>query len=259
MINQATRIWLLMVISVLLYSPSKGMTDSSLFKVKNRGELIIGVSAIYPPFVAKDPKTGSITGFDIELSRALAKEMGLGVRFVECSWQNLFGKLNSNQADILISAMSKAETRGENVIFSDTYKVSSNALVVNAKNNTIQGMNDLSGKTVAVMTGTGGEMIADSAKSSLGRIMRFETHDHAMDALKNRQVDAVITDYAYTLNKMKQEKAFKVVGKPLSVNELVMVAPKGAETLMNGINRALSRIRQNGEFDRIYDQWLRVE
>lgn len=95
--------------------------DASWSKVKDRGELIVGFAAHYPPFDSKNEKTGEFEGFDVDMAKALADELGVGVKFVDAEWQGLLGGLNKGDFDMLITCMSKSEGRGKNVTFSDVY------------------------------------------------------------------------------------------------------------------------------------------
>lgn len=68
-------------------------SDGSWSKVKNKGELVVGFCAAYPPFESRNEKTKEFEGFDVDLAKALGKETGVNVKFVDAEWQGLLGGL----------------------------------------------------------------------------------------------------------------------------------------------------------------------
>ena len=115
-------VWIGMLTLALTFaSADRAMADTSLSKVTEKGELVVGFCAQYPPFESKNEKTGEFEGFDVDLARAVAKELGVAVRLVDAEWQGLLAGLKKGDYDTLITCMSKSEARGENTNFSDVY------------------------------------------------------------------------------------------------------------------------------------------
>ena len=152
------------VISLVSTSHASVSSDTSLAKVKEAGELTVGFCAQYPPFESKNEKTNEFEGFDIDLAKAIAKEMGVEAKLVDAEWQGLLAGLNKGDYDTLITCMSKSEARGENTNFSDVYYSLPDVIVVKKDNTTITGKDSLQGKTVGVQLGSGSEQLADKMK-----------------------------------------------------------------------------------------------
>lgn len=232
-------------------------TDDSWTKIKDKGELVVGFCAAYPPFESRDEKTKEFVGFDVDLARALAAEMGVKVRFVDAEWQGLLGGLQKGDYDILITCMSKSETRGQNVNMSDVYYRLGDVIVVRKDNNNIRNQNDLQGKTVGVQLGSGSEQLVDKMQG-LKETKKYNYNPEAFLDLKNGRIDAVIVGYAYAVNQIKQDPSYKVVGEPLAEAEIVMVMRKGADSLTQKVNEALANVRAKGEYDRLINKWLAI-
>lgn len=233
--------------------------DTSLSKVTEKGELIVGFCAQYPPFESKNEKTGEFEGFDVDLARAIAKELGVKVKLVDAEWQGLLAGLKKGDYDTLITCMSKSEARGENTNFSDVYYTLPDVIVVRKDESTITGKDELKGKVVGVQLGSGSEQLADSMKGMFKEIKKYNYNPEAFTDLKVGRIDAVLVGYAYAVNQMKADPSYKIVGDPLAQAEIVAVLPKGADALTVKINEALARIKADGTYRVIHDKWLKVE
>jgi polar amino acid transport system substrate-binding protein len=252
--------WMGIVVIALTFALADMVkADTSLSKVNERGELVVGFCAQYPPFESKNEKTGEFEGFDVDLARALAKEVGVKVRLVDAEWQGLLAGLKKGDYDTLITCMSKSEARGENTNFSDVYYTLPDVIVVRKDENTIIGKETLRGKTVGVQLGSGSEQLADSMKEMFKEIKKYNYNPEAFTDLKVGRIDAVLVGYAYAVNQMKTDPSYKVVGEPLAEAEIVAVLPKGADALTTKINEALAKIKADGTYQAILDKWLKVD
>lgn len=245
-------------ISLISASYVSAASDDSLAKVKDAGELTVGFCAQYPPFESKNEKTNEFEGFDIDLAKAIAKEMGVEAKLIDAEWQGLLAGLNKGDYDTLITCMSKSEARGENTNFSDVYYSLPDVIVVKKDNTTITSKDSLQGKTVGVQLGSGSEQLADKMEDVFKEIKRYNYNPEAFTDLKFGRIDAVIVGYAYAVNQMKADPSYKVTGEPLAQAEIVAVLPKGADALTREINAALARIKEDGTYQKIHDKWLKV-
>lgn len=235
------------------------LADTSFEKVKKAGEMKVGFCAQYPPFESKNETTGQFEGFDVDLGKSLAKEMGVEVKFIDAEWQGLLAGLKKGDYDMLITCMAKSETRGQNVNFSDVYYELPDVIVVRKDETTILSKDDLKGKIVGVQVGSGSEQLADKMKDQIKEIKRYNYNPEAFTDLKFKRIDAVLVGYAYVVQQMKTDSSYKVVGEPLAQAETVIVFPKGADALTTQVNQALQRIRDNGSYDQAIKTWLSVE
>ncbi len=249
---------LLSILCITAIWSSAAMADTSLTKVKESKKLTVGFCAQYPPFESKNEKTGKFEGFDVDLARALAKEIGVEVNLVDAEWQGLLAGLNKGDYDTLITCMSKSEARGENTNFSDVYYTLPDVIVVRKDNEIVTGKDSLSGKTVGVQLGSGSEQLADAMKDTFKEIKKYNYNPEAFTDLKVGRIDAILVGYAYAVNQMKTDPSFKIIGEPLAEAEIVAVLPKGADALTEEINKALEKLKADGTYQDIYDKWLKV-
>ena len=234
------------------------VADDSWSKVQARGEVVVGFAAHYPPFESKNEKTGEFEGFDVDLAKAMAEVLGVKVKFVDAEWQGLLGGLNKGDFDMLVTCMSKSETRGQNVNFSDSYYSLADVMVVARDNQDIKTASDLQGRIVGVQLGSGSEQAVD-AMTGFKEVKRYNYNPEAFLDLKNGRIDALVVGYAYAVNQIKEDSSYKVVGTPLAEAEIVVVMPKGADALTAKINEALAATRKNGAYDKAYATWLKLD
>ena len=232
--------------------------DASLKEIKDKGTLVVGLCAQYPPFESVNDKTGQVEGFDADLARALSKEMGVNVTIVDAQWQALLGGVEKGDYDVLITAMSKQEASAGNVGMSVPYYNLSEVIVVRSDDNTITSSADLAGKIVGVQSATGAEQEVDKL-TGVKEVKRYDYNNDAFIDLRNKRVDAVVVGYAYAVTEANKEKDLKVINTPVGqTSELVMVTTKDAVALREELNRALGAIRNDGTYQKILDTWLNL-
>lgn len=232
--------------------------EESWTKVQKKGEVVVGFAAHYPPFESKNEKSGEFEGFDVDLAKAIAAHLGIKVKFVDAEWQGLLGGLGKGDFDMLVTCMSKSETRGQNVNFSDVYYKLADVMVVTKDNNAITTANDLKDKTVGVQLGSGSEQVVD-AMTGFKEVKRYNYNPEAFLDLKNKRIDALVVGYAYAVNQIKEDPSYKIIGQPLAEAEIVIVLPKGSDSLTNKINEALTAIRKNGTYAKMESAWLKIK
>jgi cystine transport system substrate-binding protein len=117
--------------------------------IKKAGEIKIGLEGTYPPFSFVD-ESGKLSGFEVELSEALAKELGVKVKLQATPWDGILAALESKRLDAVVNQVTISEERKKKYDFSEPYTVSGiQALVLKKNLNTIKTADDLAGKKSA--------------------------------------------------------------------------------------------------------------
>jgi polar amino acid transport system substrate-binding protein len=246
------------VLAGLLLAGAAWAADDSWSRVQGKKELVVGFCAAYPPFESRNPKTQAFEGFDVDLAGAVAKRLGVKVRFVDAEWQGLLGGLRKGDFDVLVTCMSKSEARAENVNFSDVYYELNDVIVVRKGTSGIRSEADLKGKVVGVQLGSASEQIVDKMKG-LKEVRRFNYNPEAFLDLKHRRIDALVVGYAYAVNQIKADPSYAVAGPVGEKAEIVMVLPKGADALTAKVNEALRTLRADGTYEELVVRWLTVK
>ena len=87
--------------------------------IKSAGQIVVGIETTYPPMAFKDPKTNERAGFNVELVNAIAKELGISVKWEEMSFEQLMTSLTTGRIDMIGTAISDLPSRREKLTFVD--------------------------------------------------------------------------------------------------------------------------------------------
>ncbi len=161
---------------------------TALDKIKKAGEISIATNPDYPPFETIDDQ-GNVIGFDIDLSTAVAKELGVSPKFVKMSFDTIITAVKNGQTDLGVSAFSITEERKQSIDFSDPYYSSSQVIMV-LEDSGFTVKEDLAGKIIAVELSTTG---ADAAKTITdAQVKAVDDYNVATMMLKNGIILSVL-------------------------------------------------------------------
>lgn len=238
-------LWISLV-SILVLGPATGCLQSK--KVLN-----VGTDAAYEPFEAID-ESGEFVGFDMELIKMVADEMGMELKIHNVGWDGIIPGLMNGNYDCLISAMTITEERQKQINFSDPYFSIKQAIVVKEDNNSIQTPSDLIGKTIAVQIGTTGDLYASEIKNV--KMKRFDTNPLAIQELLNNNADAAVMDDLVAYNAARKTAGLKVIEiADIKTEDYGIGVKKENTELLEKINRALETLRNNGKLDELVQKY----
>ena len=219
--------------------------------------LRVGTEPTFPPFEFHDEKDANkYVGFDMDLIRAIGKEIGYDLEINNMGFDALIPALDSGNIDVAASGITITDERKAKVAFSNAYYDSGLTIVVLKDNDEIKDFDDLKGKTIAAQIGTTGSLEASRIEGA--KVKQFNTNNESYLELKNKGVDAVINDRpvnAYFLTNGGNEYA-KVVGQPRNAESYGFAVAKKNQDLVKKINDALETLKKNGEYDKIYEKWF---
>lgn len=222
-----------------------------------KGTLTMGTSADFPPFESVDPE-GEIIGFDIDLAKAIAEELGYEIEIRDMKFDGLIGALQSDRIDFVMSGMSATDERKENVDFSTEYH-RSGEMFLSQQDAGIESIEDLEGKTLGVQLGTIQEQGARSIQEEYGfEIKPIDSSSIMVQELLSNRVDAIYIDKAVGMG-YQEEQDLAGFDDPTTASPGMAAAfPKGSE-LVEEINEALATLEENGTLQELKDKWLSEE
>ncbi len=227
--------------------------QSSLDRVRKSGELRVGTDATYPPF--ESAEGGDFSGFDIDLGRAIARELGVKARFINASFDGIFPALQNGTFDIVISSVTITPERSASMLFSDPYYDSGQLIAVNQDRQGIATPDDLKGKTIGVQINTTAQF--ELEKKDGVTVNKYNTIDLALLDLRNHRIDAVVGDAPVLKYMIFQSfRELKTVGRRFTDEKFGIALAQNSEDLQQEINKALKKIRETGEYDRIHEKWF---
>ena len=163
-----------------------------LDEVKARGKIIVGVSDTTPPFTFKRPGESGHVGYDIDLVRAVAKRLGVGVETVSLSSAERIPMLQQGKLDLVATSMTRTLERLREVDFSVIYFVTPHAVIVR-KSSGITSVRQLAGKKASsASTSTAGPNLKEAEPKV--DLVYVRDYSEAFGLLKDGTVDAFPTD-----------------------------------------------------------------
>ncbi|MBP2649220.1 MAG: glnH 4 [Firmicutes bacterium] len=216
----------------------------------------VGSETTFPPFEFQDDQTKDYVGFDVDLVKAIGKQLGCEIEFVSMGFDGLIPALESKQIDVAASGMTITPERSEKVTFSQPYYKSGLSVITKKTDTTINSFNDLAGKRLAVQIGT---TSAETAKKiPTATVREFNSPSEAFLELSAGGADAVINDLPVNEYYLSQggNKDFKLVGEVINAEDYGLAINKNNPELAEKINTALTELKKNGEYDKIYEKWF---
>ena len=219
----------------------------------------VATEPTFPPFEFVNTKTQEITGFEMDLIRAMGKQAGYEVKITNMAFDGIIPAVLSGSVDVGASGFSVTEERKKRVLYSDPFYTSGLSLVTTkAKAGAVKSMKDLEGKTIGVQIGTTSHNAAKKVKGA--KIVTFNTAGEAILDLSIGGSDAVINDRPVTAYIMTQQPKLgaQLVHQPetYSADDFAFVFRKDQSALKDEVNAALAKLKSNGEYDKIYEKWF---
>ena len=239
--------------------PTKAEADAAVAKIRDRGRLLVGLDVGSNLFSFRDPITGEITGFDVDIAGEVARDIfgkPTAVEYRILSSSDRITALQKNSVDIVVKTMTITCERRKLVNFSSAYFVAYQRILA-PRESDIAGPADLSGKRVCVARGTT-SLQRVQAITPPPTVVAVVTWADCLVALQQREVDAVSTDDAILAGLVSQDPYLHIVGPNMAEEPYGIGINLTNTGLVRFVNGTLERIRNDGTWDTLYRRWLTV-
>ncbi|WP_447384855.1 ABC transporter substrate-binding protein/permease [Staphylococcus aureus] len=228
--------------------------DQTWEKIKERGELRVGLSADYAPMEFEHTVNGKTeyAGVDIDLAKKIAKDNNLKLKIVNMSFDSLLGALKTGKIDIIISGMTSTPERKKQVGFSDSYMMTKNIMLVKKdKVNEYKDIKDFNNKKVGAQKGTEQEKIAQTEieNASITSLSRLPD---VILALKSGKVEGAVVEKPVAEAYLKQNPKLGISNVKFNEEEkdTVIAVPKDSPKLLSQINKTIKEVKDKGLIDK---------
>jgi putative glutamine transport system substrate-binding protein len=244
----AIMVWVCCALICGTLAPARadGLTDA-----RRRGSLRVGVKTDFAPFGYEAP-SGQILGFDADIARYLSRALlddEAAVELVPVTSGSRIPLLYSDLIDVIIASMTVTGDRQRVLDFSKPYFITG-SLLLTLKESPIRGVQDLAGRTVAVVAGAVQEkdltVIAPGA-----RLVTFESLPAALQALRSRKVDALCQDDLALLSEARVDANLSIVGKAFLPRPYAIAVRKGEAKFLAWIDAQLEKMKADGTLDQL--------
>lgn len=199
-------------------------------------------------------KNGKPTGFSAELAGEISNRLGLELDVQLLPFADLFSNLTAGKCDMVMSAITITPDREKQMDFSAPYFNSGQCILVPKESNIEDGA-DLPGKKVGVIKGTTNQEEAEKVEG-IREIVEFEKKPEMFDALIDGELNAVIVDTPFAKFNVKSTGKTRIAKELTGGEEYGIAVKKGNSRLLEEINAALDKVREDGTYDRLYEKYF---
>jgi polar amino acid transport system substrate-binding protein len=230
--------------------------NSAIRRAKESGRLVVALESEFPPMESRDA-SGNLIGFDVDLARTIARELGdeVVVDFHDVKWDTIQAELTTGKADLIISGMTATPDRALTISFSDPYfETVTWLLVAKRHQGRVKTYRDLDSPdfTIAVKSGTTG---VNAARTHLPRAKRvdFPTENAAALEVASGRADAFLYDLASVKRHQAEhrDETF-LLEETVSVEPYAIACRKGDPETLAWLNLVLDHMRRDGRMEELY-------
>jgi polar amino acid transport system substrate-binding protein len=231
-----------------------GAAESTLKAVLQRGTLRVGDCLSFAPFGFYN-KDGAADGYDVDLAKELAKQMGVKLEVVNTTSANRIPNLQTSKVDVVFCNFTRNLERAKEISFTNPYVVASEALLVK-KSSGIKSIKDMSNRTIATVKGsTNGDEVR--ALNMQVKIQEFDSSQAAILAVKQGQADAMIEDNNFLAYQASLDPELTVTDEalvPLEYNAFGVKA--GDQVWLDYLNLFLFQVNASKLNAQLYKKWF---
>lgn len=227
---------------------------SQLEKIKSSGKIVLGTSADYPPYEYHKEIDGkdTIVGFDIEIAKEIAKDLGVELIIKDMKFDGLLAALDTGNIDFVVAGMTPTEDREKSVDFSKIYYTGLQSLIIRGEDATkFTSLEELNGKKIGAQKGSIQEEIATEQIPN-GNVKALGKISDLIMELKNNKVDALVVSHSVA-------KAYESKNSDILVSDIsfetdgegsAVAVKEGSKELVDAINKTLDRLVDNNLIDK---------
>lgn len=234
---------------------STGAADQ-LAAIQANGKLVVALEGAWQPWSYHD-ESDTLVGYDVEVSRAIAKKLGVEPEYVESDWDSLFAGLDAGRFDIVCNGVEVTDERAKTYDFTTPYGYIHTALAVRKDNEDIKSFEDLKGKTTANSLASTYMELAESYGAT---VQGIDTLEETIQLLTAGRIDATLNaDVSfYDYLNVHPDADFKLVAQTEDASHVAIPVRKGDDSasLLEAINTAIEELRADGTLKALGEKYF---
>jgi glutamate transport system substrate-binding protein len=234
--------------------PPEFAAGSTMAAIQQKGKLVVGTKFDQPGFGLKNPTTGEVEGFDVEIANLVAQrifgeDIEGKVEFIEAVSKNREPFIQEGKVDVVVATYTINDARKQVVDFAGPYFEAQQDIMVKADDTTIKSVDDLNGKKVCSVQGSTSLKNVQAKAPQADLSITFDTYSKCAEALTDGRVVAVTTDNTILAGLADASAgAFKLVEAPFSEEPYGIGHKKGADDFRDFLNDTIEEIYDSGEW-----------
>jgi polar amino acid transport system substrate-binding protein len=227
-------------------------------------KIVVGIYPSYPPLDVKDPATGAMSGFDVELGQVLAKRMGTSFDLQETNFAQFVSSVQTGRINLFLNGMNDTVARRELISFVDYLRSGTQFMVLASSAASYPTMQALCGKKIAGSRGTTFPAAVESwshahCEAEGKPAMVFMGADNTIDArsqMKQGRVDAIVQDsLTIPFVQSREEGVFQTIGEPFDITVMGIGITKEDQNLQAALQSALQAMIDDGSYAGLLKKW----
>jgi glutamate transport system substrate-binding protein len=235
--------------------PEEFAAGSTMAEIQDKGKIIIGVKFDVPPFGFKNPQTGDVEGFDVDMGNFIAEELGVEAEFIEAISDNRIPFLTDGTVDLILSTMTITTDRDAEIDFSRPYYIAHGRILV-PEDSDIASADDLNGERVCTAAGSSYETDVLPEVAPDAKIESVDTYTECLELLQNGAVAAEVTDDIILAGQIETDDSLTLVGEDLSNDPYGIGIPQGQDDMKEFVDGVVEATFDDGRWDELYDKWV---
>jgi polar amino acid transport system substrate-binding protein len=249
---------LVCVAALLLMAVNIAVAGKAMDRIIKKGELVVGITGTQPPLNVAN-KDGNIIGYDADIAKMIAMNLGVKIKFATMPFADLLPALAAGKVDMILSSMTMTLERNRKVAFIGPYYVSGKGILT--KTQTIaalqqaDGMNNPDFKVAALNNSTSQAFVEQAAPKA--QLVPTKSYDEAIDLLLQDKVMAVVADYPFCAFSAfrHQDKGLVSGQSKLTVEPLGIAIPEDV-LLINWLGNFLNMLEASGQMKKLTEKWF---
>jgi glutamate transport system substrate-binding protein len=227
---------------------------TTMAQLQQQGEITIGVKFDVPPFGFKNPQTGEVEGFDVDLGKAIAEKLGVQPNFIEAISDNRIPFLVDGTVDLILSTMTITKERDLEIDFSEPYYIAGGRVLV-PEDSDIQGIQDLAGRRVCTARGSTYQ-VSIKQQAPDAQLRLIDTYSECFELIQNGAVDAVSTDNVILTGMIVQDPSLKMVGDEFTTEPYGAGIVQGDTEFKEFVDGVIAEYKEDGRWEEAYQKWV---
>lgn len=229
-------------------------------RIRQNGVLLAGTTGDYHPLTFLEPD-GSYTGFGIEVAEAIAKELGVGIKFVPTSWPTLTADVleEPQKFDLAIGGITITDKRLETMLMSKGYLANGKTILCRRSDaDRFKSLEDIDKPEVKVMVNPGGtnELLAQE-KLTHATIIVHQSNLEIPRLIAEGVADIMITEIteAPYYTSIDERLAAPLIDKPFTHGFIGVLMRKGQEDLLEAVNKIIDKMKADGSLKKLHEKY----
>ena len=230
--------------------------DTTMGKIQEAGEIKVGVKYDVPLFGFKNPQSGEVEGFDVDLAQRVADSLGVDLKLVEAISDNRIPFLQKGTVDLVFSTMTITTDRDAEIDFSRPYYIAHGTILVPGDSE-VESIADLGAdSTVCTALGSTYETTIIPKQAPDAKLVTPDSYSECFTQVQGGQADALITDDVILAGFLQQDDTMKIVGDDLTTDPYGAGVKDGDKEFADFVSSVIDETLSDGTWMELYDKWI---